>query len=330
VSAELDELAVLADELQERGDPQGELIATQLAIARLPASAPQLKRSLLERRFAGLLERHHDRIYGELAPHVECTARPDLHESALEVTAWRHGFADEATIQTAAYFARRTRVPTPNVEEVYRLVRTLPIAARLRSLRVGSDMGDELAARLVADPPPQLRELRLAYTVCSREPEDTVYDLAPLVPLIQRLESLVIERHAVTPPLESDTLRSLGWVMQRPERPFVRSRLPKLQRLVLGGGAIEVGFCAHFPALEELKLFSTTLDAGFVEELLASRELEQLRELDLPLTGAELELVMRRPDRVTHLKAFRVTLAWFEPQELRERARAVLPCVTFG
>jgi hypothetical protein len=66
-----DERAVLGDELQQRGDPQGELIALQLALEALPADAPRVRRAAIERRIATCLDQHHDAFYGALAPHVQ-------------------------------------------------------------------------------------------------------------------------------------------------------------------------------------------------------------------------------------------------------------------
>ena len=83
-----DERAVLGDELQQRGDPQGELIALQLALEALPATAPKVRRAAIERRIATCLDQHHDAFYGALAPHVQRASLPDLLDPALVVKQW--------------------------------------------------------------------------------------------------------------------------------------------------------------------------------------------------------------------------------------------------
>jgi len=57
-----DERAVLGDELQQRGDPQGELIALQLALEALAATEPRARRNMIERRIATCLDQPHDAL----------------------------------------------------------------------------------------------------------------------------------------------------------------------------------------------------------------------------------------------------------------------------
>src|SRR4051812_26380989 len=100
IDDELDaERAVLGDELEQRGEPHGELIGLQMALAAMPADVPSLRRRLIERRIAAVLDRHHDALYGELAPHVTRRSAPDVFDPACEVLGWSRGFAETIWLQ---------------------------------------------------------------------------------------------------------------------------------------------------------------------------------------------------------------------------------------
>ncbi len=318
-----DELAVIADALQQVGDPLGDLINTQLALEHLPEDAPNARRGALDRKLAALLDTHHDSLFGALAPHVPRVSRPDLIDPAIEIKRWRSGFADAVAL--------RATLHGPQLDEVYRRMRALPILRRVRVASIGVGLGPAFATAIVADPPPRLRELSLKPAPWRSQPEEGLPDLEPLVPLCGQLEVLRIERRMTVPPLRSVTLRELGYVMQRDGEPFATSELPRLAELSLSGGTIEPGFCERFPALERLRLYSTTFADAFLVQLFTSSAIVRMRELGIGVgfDGRHrdiLELVARHADRLAHLEE--LTLSGVFQRELVAAYRPRLPrCV---
>ena len=126
-ATDLDARLVYADELQQRGDPRGELIAVAAELAQLPPGADPRHRRRLENRAAALLDEHHDAWFGALARLVHKPSRKPPPAPVLEVH-WRLGFAQDARIRGSE------QVP---VHEVYARLRELPLSRQILRLVVG-------------------------------------------------------------------------------------------------------------------------------------------------------------------------------------------------
>ncbi|HLT36872.1 MAG TPA: ribosomal protein L7/L12, partial [Enhygromyxa sp.] len=234
---------IYGDWLQARGDPRGQLIALQHAVARAPAGE---RRALAERE-REFRARHLGHLFGPLRP---------LADSL--VLRWSLGMIDAAFVG-ATSIDRGLYGPFEILEVLLRL----PIAARMSSLGLTSALvhrhglerllcGSEVVACL--------RELELGdHLVADRRPNPTP-TFSRLWPRLRKLRKLTI--HGEQPPLRalhSPTLEHLELHMRGlpdnfPER-FVAGRLPELRTLTLNfidAHAISPGVFADLLALPEL------------------------------------------------------------------------------
>ena len=326
-SDDFDERAVLGDELQQRGDPLGELIGLQVALEQLPASVPVVRRRLIERKIAAHLDAHHDALYGALAPHVTRSSRPDLFDPALHVKAWRGGFADAIWVQV-------TRSGLTLVE-ILGALRTLPIARFIRRLELG--LGDQPAAiaELVRAPIATLRELVVDET--SRPlpmlGRARLTELAPIEPLLDQLELLQVLSSVNYRRFASSTLRTLTlWLPVHatftPATTRFDADLPALEDLTASGFLFDVDVVARYPRLRRLAL-SGWYEPGWLAHLLRSPQLARLERLELGwrFTDDDLELLVRSADQLGHLTLCDVSANAFS-RAARAAARARLPaCV---
>jgi hypothetical protein len=296
-AATLGERAVLGDELQQRGDPQGELIALQLALRAIRPESPPVRRAILERKIAALLDRHHDTLYGAIAPHVQRRVQPDVGYPVLEVKRWEAGFADVLWMQDTKQ--------GPTLADAYSTVATLPIARATRRLLLGrGDMPSAIAA-ITAQPLPALRGLLLgdhSHTATPYAAHVALADTDPLAELVAGLEELCIMSYATVPrPLRSRSLRSLVLSTNTYAR-FADNDLPALEHLVLRLFVVEAALFERH-AVAELRLDGCRLLPGALEAAL--RHAGRIRRLTLSqcrLGDAGLELVAREAEYV----------AWFE------------------
>ncbi len=324
VVSDLNERAVLGDELQQRGDPLGELINLQLALDQLPATAPEARRRLIERKIATHLDAHHDAFYGPLAAHVTRSSQPDLFDPALWVKSWRAGFADAITVM-----AMRSG---PTLVDVLRTLRALPIARFVRLLGLGCGNEPTAAlAELVREPMATLRELELFHTTQSQPPYPPI-EIVALEPLLCQLELLRVLRPVTYRRFVSPTLRTLTlWIPSSGSTgPTIRfdPGIAAIEDLTVSGFLFDRELFARYPRLRRMSL-SGWYEPGWIEQLLHAPQLPAFERLTLGwrLTDADLEMVVRAGDRVAHLTLLDLSANGFS-QAARVSARERLPpCV---
>ena len=328
---------MLGDALQQRGDPQGELIALQLSLEGLPPAALPVRRRVIERRIAAVLDRHHDALYGALAPHVMRTSLPDVLYPALGVTRWRSGFADAIWLRTTcrSQFATTSRMlgvqPEVALADVYRAMRSRPIASFVRDLVLG--MGDHAraVAELTTDPPPTLRSLTIGdWSHYSSMLENTSLPNTGVdLTSAKQLETLRFEYATPFVPFGSPTLRCL--TLYQPvvaAAEFAGARLPMLEQLTIGGFRIDRGLFDRYPTLREANL-NGTVDDGWLERFLRSSNVHRVRTLRLgsDLRDDDLAALARNLDRVTRLELLELR-GRFSPQVMVAAERGLPPNVT--
>jgi uncharacterized protein (TIGR02996 family) len=255
---DLDARLVYADELQLRGDPMGELIAVQHALAHHRAGMLPAQQRRLERRVHALLDDHHDALFGSLAAYARRPSRATPTRPALEVT-WRSGFADEIRIQ---------RVPKILLHDLYTQLRKLPMFRFTTKLVVGSptlpspylEQGSyrQLLSAIANDgAPAHLRTIVLGDIPLSQRVSLDIGDLRPVVAHSTSLEELELKRGmGILGPLVSERLRRLVFDnIAEPLRDLTRSTLPALRELVLlsGYGTVLLGLLAKSQMLGSLQ-----------------------------------------------------------------------------
>jgi len=255
---------VLADWLQEAGDPRGELMALQLRLATTPDDAQLLAR---ERR---LFERHRRHFFGALEPDRGSVV-------------WRAGFIDTVRCDVADLVAilghpslrmLRTLAVYFSGDQLEQLARLqLPPTLTTLELRGQVNMRGQLAL------PALLRGLpALARLVVLDGPDDTVLD-RPELPQLRVLSFAgVPPRLAVSGP----------WAPADWTR-----RVPALEELTLDRAPIapeQLGIWWDLvryppPGLRVLRLVRCDNAAEWLDRMLASPLLDQLRTLDLRNSG---------------------------------------------
>jgi hypothetical protein len=317
----MDDRAVLADELQQRGEPQGELIALQLALAALPATAPRVRRSAIERRIAAWLDTHHDAFYGALAPHVNRSSRPDLRYPALAVRAWRAGFADTVWLQATG--------DGVGLADVVRAVRALPIAREVRRIELGIGDLPAAIAELACAPVGMLRELELLYPTHPAElPRVGLPSLASLAPIAEGLEVLRAGYIAYGE-LASSTLRTFSMTATWSGRyPRFELQAPALEELNVVGFALDRGLPARYPRLRSLDLHGN-VRRGWLARLLQSPHLARFRRIKVGygLDDSDLEAVVQHADRLGAIDTLDLTANTFSAAAIAAARARVPACV---
>jgi hypothetical protein len=318
-----DERAVLGDELQQRGDPQGELIALQLALEALPADAPRARRSLIERRIATCLDQHHDAFYGALAPHVHQLSRPDVRDPALAVKRWSAGFADELWLQACH---------AVGLPEIVRVARELPIARLVRRIELGVGDQPSALAELSRAPWSHLRELLVMGRWHASRTIDhvDVHDLDGAGPLLAQLEALDLQ-HAITyTPFESPALRRLWLTHDYRQTPMTvfDARLPALEELHHAGFQPDPTILERFPRLRRLT-FTAEPMGPWLSALLASPHIARMTHLTLGyrVADAELDILVQHADRIAHMELVELTHDWYSAEVLARVQPRLPPCV---
>ena len=305
---DLDARLVYADELQQRGEPLGELIAVQHALAHHRSAMLPTQQRRLERRVHALLDEHHDALFGTLAPFVRRPSRSTPHRPAVEIT-WRSGFADEIRIQ---------RVPKLALHDIYAQLRRLPLSRFTTRLVVGSptlpspylEQGSyrQLLQTIASDgTPAHLRMLVLGDIPLSQRVSLDIGDLRPVVANCHALEELELKRGiGILGPLVSDSLRRLQFDnIAEPLRDLPRSTLPALRDLAVlnGYGTVLLGLLVKSPLLVQLQALT-------------------LRRCNLQ--DPDLELIRTESWRFQHLARLDLRDNVFSRDAVR-RARARLP-----
>jgi uncharacterized protein (TIGR02996 family) len=170
---DLDSYPILADWLIERGDPWGQLIAIQHALAVLPRFGAGAKRDELAREDARLMFMSAQRLWGPLGSIIVDEARQRYASGVLDCE-WKCGFVRSA----------RGRALADELELVIRDFAALEIATFVNSLYLeSSDWSRTFGDALAGHPWPALRELE----ICSWGGIRTEWlDARAVVPMLER------------------------------------------------------------------------------------------------------------------------------------------------
>jgi uncharacterized protein (TIGR02996 family) len=148
---DLDGYPILADWLIERGDPWGQLIALQHALATLPRFGASAKRDELSREEARLMFMSAQRLWGSLGSTIVDDATQRYASGVLDCE-WKCGFIRSV----------RGRAPADHLELVLRDFAGLEIAGFVNSLYLESaSWSRTFGDALVAHRWPALRELEI-------------------------------------------------------------------------------------------------------------------------------------------------------------------------
>ena len=282
---------IFADWLDERGDPRGEFIRIQCALARLPSADPN--RPVLLGRDAELIDRH----------------RAEWSEPLKGIAGWaefRRGFVETVNIETRKFLSRGARLfdlaPVRHVRfldvggNLPRLTAS-PLLARLSAITLyAQHLGDELAPALVSSP--HLAGLRHLNIGRNHIGDRGVQRLARS-PRFEQLVGMDLSDNAIRDPgiralAESSNLRNLAALELR-RNELTRAGLGRLcssgtlaALRELGAGLNYVGAphdgeapAPGVVALRSLDLSETGLDAEGVREVIRLPGLMNLERLDL-------------------------------------------------
>ena len=282
---DLDARLVLADDLQQRGDPQGELIAVQHALAG-EHLAPAERKQLAKREHA-LLDANHELWWGPLAQVLRKPGNKYPLKPALEVT-WNRGFVDSVRIQRALKL---------QFDQIYGQLRRLPIARNLRKLVLGDPQLDAAMTTTIhygsifqvmerEGIPPHLEELVIGDVTPARRPRIHLGDARAVLAACTRLERLEIAAGSGT------------------FAPFTSTNLRELAIAGISRAALLPLVDAKLPALVELDITGVEIRA-FVELLLGSPLLVQLQRLTLShchMQDPDLAIFYMHARRFEHLQ----------------------------
>jgi len=244
---------VLADWLQQHGDPRGRLIVVQHELARQPR--PEL---VAEER--DLLTTHAAALLGELARYDRTVVR----------YAWKRGFLSDVRLAYDDAF------PGDSVAEMLRIVCRRPDAPFIESLALGMPDGepdhmfDYVVEQLVANARqlPRLSRLFIGDFMIGDEAEMSwthLGDLAAVFPAFPRLTALTIQGGTFElGTIDAPALRELeirtGGLAATAVRAITEAALPSLERLVLwfgssayGGGSVATDVVALVRAHERVR-----------------------------------------------------------------------------
>ena len=285
---------VYADWLQARGDPRGELIVVQHAIAEAGAKVPPA----LRKREAEILVRHQDVLLGDL-----------VYEREDSILEWRFGFLRAATLHPSTEVQSLSTIvgdllAHPSSRFLEELTLGLPHAGR-RDFRYGD------VAEVMARHRDRLDGLRAFAVGAVTDPSESGYvdrldDLEMLWPLVPRVRRLAVRFWPQGPvsPIELPELEELRLEVPSPvlewRSTIAALRAPSLRSLAVdyvadrGFGEEEddaqsVGVAAAlqpidpagFPALRSLAIRRFPLGNALVDALASHPILGRLERLDL-------------------------------------------------
>jgi uncharacterized protein (TIGR02996 family) len=229
--ADLDTRLVLADWLTERGDPWGQLIATQYAIEHLPRVKTTARRDELDRQELTLRFKHAARLWGELGEMI-INDETQTYASDLVRATWESGFIHEATIDQAE---PRT------FPRLVRALATLDIARLLQMLYlISSDWGHMLGT-LGTYRWPRLRALTITQS-------SGRVDASRVVPALAGMPAL--EHLAVMDTSNTDAL--VHALASTPCAPNLRVLV--MGRVQLTGAGVAALAATPLPQLESLRI----------------------------------------------------------------------------
>ncbi len=342
-----DAALVYGDWLQAQGDPRGELIAAQHALALAPRRKSLVDevlrlRAPYDAQLRALVERH------DLSGH-------DAKRGRLQVV-WGLGFMRSARL-AHDYFA--TDLGDADLGETLSAFLALPSARLLQELTIGlwrdadgqCEYGD-VAEVLARVRPPALRKLHLADFEYPSETEISwteLGDLEPLWAVLPRLRELVLQGGGAAlgairaPSLRSFELRT-GGLAAASARAIAAAEWPELERLVVWFGDPQYGGDAgldeiqpllgrrDLPRLRHLGLMNARFEDDLCRALASSALAPQIEVLDLSLgmmsdAGAEA-LAAARP-RLGRLRELRVGQNYLG-EGARRALRGLCPKLDFG
>lgn len=300
-----DRYLVLSDLLSDRGDPRGELIAVQVALA----GAPKKGQPALKRRERELFKRYRDQLLGPGG--VVALAHPT----------WVNGFVHAAQTppsapalaallaHPSAWFLQDLTLQNPFlplgelVDTVAKSRHPFLKSVAINTLDRGAASLDPIDVTALVQALPGLRTLDVAADeITLRAATSPVEDLS----LVSRIPSLgtmqrIAEGH--WPRLKSLAIDhfTVAW--------FAHPELPP-QELFRGFAT---------PSLQSLAIRNIPLDAALIEQLRGSALLKRLRVLDLSHCALD-EQVLRpfldHPKSVAHLERFELAGARLTPDQL--------------
>lgn len=299
--------SVYGDFLQAAGDPRGELVAVQVALAEKPKDAK------LKKKESALLEEHADAWLGELA------GAEDF------VCTWRNGFLDSVTLGT---LDDDFGDPDHDAQEYFKTLMKTGSARFLRELTIGLfdsedgtvEYGDLVRTMAKLGLPETLRELAFTcadYQISWAE----LGDLGPLFPQLGKLESLQIQMGSMGfSKMKLPRLKRLevvtGGFTKKNMKAVSEAAWPDLETLILYFGDENYGAnCTvtdlaavfdgkNFPKVKHLGLCNSEFADDIAKALPESKILEQLETLDLSkgmMSDEGAEALLASADAFKHL-----------------------------
>jgi uncharacterized protein (TIGR02996 family) len=190
---DLDGYLVFADWLSERGDPWGQLIAIQHALALLPRFGSTPRRDELSRLEVTLRFEHAARLFGPLGETIVDTSTQTYAFSLID-TDWRCGFVRTARIADTERLGPALLAEIARLD-VMQLLHRLEVAAPPHRPRRDRPWLDAASLAPLVVTLPVLRELVVEWT----ENTDALCVALAASPIAPRLEELRIDASAFTP-----------------------------------------------------------------------------------------------------------------------------------
>ncbi len=309
---------VLADFMQSKGDPRGELIALQLA-----GETDAAKQKAAQK----YLDAHHEVLIGALVPHQK------VHDgSGDDAFTWRRGFIHKAIVSCADDDAEES------ASEIVELLLRHPSGRFLHELVIGfdgmpgdSDLGGVIRA-LAEQMVPSLRTLFLGDFEYPDECEMSwfeVGDLSELWRALPRLQHLIVQGNMTLGEIAHDKLERLelrtGGLPAAAARSVSAAKLPAIRHLEVWYGSDGYGgdssvldvtplLARHdLPALRHLGLRNCEYTDEICDAIARSRLLRQLEVLDLSMgtmSDDGVEAMVAHADAFRHLKTIDVSKNW--------------------
>ena len=327
---------VLADALQSKGDPRGELIALMVAGETDAAKAKAAQQ---------YLDKHREALLGPLVPHQK------VHDGSKgDAFTWRRGYIHQARLSNAGGDSE------DSAPEIVELLLAHPSGRFLHELVIGTDgdpgdgslqgVIDVLANRMV----PSLRKLHLGDFEYPDECEMSWFHVGNLEELwraVPRLTHLVVQGGGdlAFGPIEHDQLQHFevrsGGLPAALARAITAAKLPAIRHLEIWYGAEAYSGDASFldvapllarhdlPALRHLGLRNCEFADEICDGIASSRLLRQLEVLDLSmgtLSDVGVEAILQHADAFRHLKTLDVSQSWISDAALA-RLRTLGPAI---
>ena len=301
-----DAFLVYGDWLQSKGDPRGELVVVQAALAKEPSAE-------LRQQEADILNKHEDAWFGEVLARMKTRGHAKI--------AWRYGFLESVILDGVD--------SDDDASDAYPALMEVAAATFLRELELGilhpsqpspsyQKVIDKMVERGV---PKALR--RLAFDIGDYQISWTALgDLSKLYSQLRSLEELSIKVGSMTlGAIELPMLRSLeivtGGFSKDNMASVARASWPALERLKLSFGDPNYGGdCAitdvepilsgrTLPKVTVLGLTNATFEDDIALAIAHSKILRQLRVLDLSqgtMTDSGARVILERINAFRHLE----------------------------